>query len=102
MILEMVMESLFAVVDIYFVGKINEEAIGVVGLTESVMMIVYSLAIGLMTAAMAMVARRIGEKKSGRSICGSCSGHCNCFSSISDTWNLRRRICQGDTRIDGW
>ena len=62
MILEMVMESLFAVVDIYFVGKISEEAIGVVGLTESVMMIVYSLAIGLMTAAMAMVARRIGEK----------------------------------------
>lgn len=62
MILEMVMESLFAVVDIYFVGKISEEAIGVVGLTESVMMLVYSLAIGLMTAAMAMVARRIGEK----------------------------------------
>lgn len=62
MILEMVMESLFAVVDIYFVGKISEEAIGVVGLTESVLMIVYSLAIGLMTAAMAMVARRIGEK----------------------------------------
>ena len=49
MILEMVMESLFAVVDIYFVGKISEEAIGVVGLTESVLMIVYSLAIGLMT-----------------------------------------------------
>ncbi len=62
MILEMVMESLFAVVDIYFVGKISEEAIGVVGLTESVLMIVYSLAIGLMTGAMAMVARRIGEK----------------------------------------
>jgi putative MATE family efflux protein len=62
MILEMVMESLFAVVDIYFVGMISEEAIGVVGLTESVLMIVYSLAIGLMTAAMAMVSRRIGEK----------------------------------------
>ncbi|MFT5166434.1 MAG: putative MATE family efflux protein [Saprospiraceae bacterium] len=62
MILEMVMESLFAVVDIYFVGKISEEAIGVVGLTESVLMIVYSLAIGMMTAAMAMVSRRIGEK----------------------------------------
>jgi len=62
MILEMSMESIFAVVDIYFVGQIGEEAIGVVGLTESVMMIVYSLAIGLMTAAMAMVARRIGEK----------------------------------------
>lgn len=62
MILEMVMESLFAVVDIYFVSKIGEEAVGVVGLTESVMMLVYSVAIGLMTAATAMVARRIGEK----------------------------------------
>jgi len=56
------MESLFAVVDIYFVGKISEEAIGVVGLTESVITLIYSIAIGLMTAAMAMVARRIGEK----------------------------------------
>ncbi len=62
MILEMSMESIFAIVDIYFVGKISEEAIGVVGLTESVMMIVYSLAIGIMTATMAMVSRRIGEK----------------------------------------
>lgn len=63
MIIEMFMESVFAIVDIYFVGKISEEAIGVVGLTESVLMLVYSIAIGLMTAAMAMVARRIGEKK---------------------------------------
>lgn len=62
MILEMVMESLFAVVDIYFVSKISEEAVGVVGMTESVMMLVYSVAIGLMTAATAMVARRVGEK----------------------------------------
>lgn len=63
MILEMVMESVFALVDIYFVGKLNQkEAIATVVLTESVITIVYSIAIGLSMAATAMVARRIGEK----------------------------------------
>ncbi len=63
MILEMVMESLFAVVDVYFVSKVSVEAVTVVGLTESVIMIIYSLGIGMSMAATAMVARRIGEKK---------------------------------------
>src|SRR3954471_13908277 len=62
MILELSLESVFAVVDMFFVGKLGEEAIATVGLTESVVAIVYSLAIGLSTAATAMVARRIGEK----------------------------------------
>ncbi len=62
MILEMVMESLFAVVDVFFVGRLGETAISTVGLTESVITLVYSLAIGLSAAATAMVARRIGEK----------------------------------------
>ncbi len=55
------MESLFAVVDVFFVAKLGIHAVATVGLTESVMMLVYSMAIGLSAAATAMVARRIGE-----------------------------------------
>jgi putative MATE family efflux protein len=62
MIMEMVMESLFAVVDIFFVSKISIEAVATVGLTESVITLVYSVAIGLSTAATATIARRIGEE----------------------------------------
>lgn len=62
MILEMIMESLFAVVDVFFVSKVSVNAVATVGLTESVMMIVYSIAVGLSMAATATVARRIGEK----------------------------------------
>src|SRR6476659_7974745 len=62
MILELSLESVFAVVDMFFVGKLGKNAIQTVGLTESVIAIVYSVAIGLSTAATAMVARRIGEK----------------------------------------
>jgi len=65
MILEMVLESVFALVDLYFVGHLPDAsaAIQVVGLTESVLSIIYALAIGLSMATTAVVARRIGEKQ---------------------------------------
>jgi putative MATE family efflux protein len=62
MILEFGLESVFAVVDMFFVSKLGPHAIATVGLTESVISLVYSVAIGLSTAATAVVARRIGEK----------------------------------------
>ena len=62
MILELSMESVFAVVDIFFVSKLGQHAVVTVGLTESVISLVYSVAIGLSTAATAVDARRIGEK----------------------------------------
>lgn len=64
MMLEMIMESVFALVDLYFVGHLenSSHAIQTVGLTESVMTIMYSIAIGMSMAATAVVARRIGEK----------------------------------------
>lgn len=62
MILELSLESVFAVVDMFFVGRLGAHAIATVGLTESLVTIVYSVAIGLSTAATALVSRRIGEK----------------------------------------
>ncbi len=63
MILEMGMESIFAVVDVYFVSRLNDnDALAAVGLTESVLSLIYSLAFGLSMGATALVARRVGEK----------------------------------------
>src|SRR5499425_3711118 len=64
MVLEMAMESLFAVVDTFWVAHLGANAMATVGLTESVLMLVYCGAMGLSMSATAMVARRIGEKDS--------------------------------------
>ena len=63
MILEMLMESLFAIVDVFLVAKVSNNAVATVGITEGVLMLVESIALGIAMAATAMIARRIGEKK---------------------------------------
>src|SRR5207253_8938313 len=63
MVLEMAMESIFAVVDVFWVSRLGSDSVATVGLTESILTLVYTAAMGLSIGVAAVVARRIGEKR---------------------------------------
>ena len=91
MVMEMAMESIFAVADVFWVAHLGADAVATVGLTESMLTIIYTAAMGLSIGATALVARRTGEqdpdgaaRAAGQSVILGCSSR-----SQSPSWPLR-------------
>jgi len=97
MVLELVLESVFAVVDVFFVSRLGPDAVATVGLTESMLIILYAVAMGLSVGAMAIVARRIAEKdRDGAAIVavqawGFRASSAFCLSYSRGRWSRRSR-----------
>ncbi len=68
MVMEMAMESIFAVADVFWVAHLGADAVATVGLTESMLTMIYTVAMGLSIGAMALVSRRIGQQDPGRRV----------------------------------
>jgi putative MATE family efflux protein len=95
MILEMAMESLFAIVDIFWVSRLGAEAVASVGLTEAMLTLIYTVAMGLGIGATATVARRIGEKDPDRAARSAGAGdHARLRSG--DPYRRRRRAVRAE------
>ena len=101
MILELVMESTFAVVDIYFVGKLGPSAVATVGLTETYLFLLYSVAMGLSMAVTAIVARRIGEKNKEEAAKSAIQSILLAIFYFNSFCPCRHLLCQRIVGIDG-
>src|SRR5688572_5061443 len=100
MVLEMLMESLFAVVDAFYVSRVGIDALTTVALTEAVMMLVYSIAIGLSMSATAFVARRTGEKNLKEAATSAVQAIYLALL-VSIPISVRNYLCAGHPPIDG-
>ena len=93
MVLELVLESTFAVVDIFFVGKLGASAVATVGLTETYLFLLYSIAMGLAMGVTALIARRVGEGAAAEaSVTATKQGMGKSFLSVSGVCTKPGRI----------
>jgi MatE len=95
MVLEMFMESLFAIVDVFWVSRLGGDGVAVVGLTESVLTFIYAIALGVSIAATAIISRRIGERNPERAAQSAAQivmvGLGDILRTRARTWVLRDR-----------